>query len=132
MSVSSHSCPMANQPSLFICFAMKDFWHLHLINILDIVFPILVLYLDNRVDLRIFVNSFFPFRLMDASLTFLHFHFCCVDSRSFCMSSRRTWVLSSSSKLQEKYKHNNNYGEKIAMHILQIMKLPLNSSYCDI
>jgi small basic protein len=56
---------------------MKEFWHPRLIDILDIVFPILVLCLDNRVDLRIFVNGFFPFLFMDASLTFLHLFLLC-------------------------------------------------------
>jgi hypothetical protein len=88
---------------------MKDLWHLHLIDILDIVFRILVFYLDNQMDLGISVNGFFPFHLVDASLTFFRFHFCCVDNISLCMSSGRTWVLSLVRSCRKTYKHNNGY-----------------------
>ncbi len=76
------------------------------------MFLILVLCIDNEMDSRIFVNNFFPFHLMDASLTFFRFHFCCVDNRSLCMSSRRTWVLSLVQSYRKTYKHNNGFGSE--------------------
>jgi hypothetical protein len=103
---------------------MKDLWHPHLIDIPNIIFPIIVLCIDNQVDLGIFVNDFFPFHLVDASLTFLRFCFCCVDSKASACPLEEHGVFFLVWSYKKTYKHNNNYGVKISMDIFQIMKLP--------
>jgi hypothetical protein len=90
------------------CLAVNVFWQPHLIDILDIVFPIWNLGCECWFDYGNSLKVFLPFFLAIISFLFLYLHLCCVNKINFCMSACIMLVLSSSPKLQEYLQNKYN------------------------
>jgi hypothetical protein len=111
------SLPWQTSPCLFLCyglryinwhrlgswhgrFAMKDFWQLHLINILANVLEILVFIFTSWLDYGNSNKIHFPFFLFNVSFCLWCFRFYCVDNNNLCISYGITFVLFFGPKLQ--------------------------------